>query len=147
MQDEQNIILNQPGTTEYPAVNDNNHDVNFDTSNDSSAFSLNNDSDTDEEDGEDIFDKIDEDEKGECDHLTLYLNNYAVNEDIFSAEEMCSLKQREKEIAERKDLNYYRCKENHKKLYHDFTVEYAAFITTEMMAMLHHKYDTQKMKL
>ena len=59
-------------------------------------FSLNDDSDTNDEDGEDTFDEIDEDEKGECDHLTSYLNNYAVDEDIFSAEEMCSLTQREK---------------------------------------------------
>ena len=70
MHDKQNIILNQPGTTERPTVNDSNHQVNFDTSDDSSAFSLNNDSDTDEEDGEDIFDEMDEYKKGESDHLT-----------------------------------------------------------------------------
>ena len=70
--------------------------MNFDTSDDSSVFSINDDSDTDEEDSEDIFDEIDEDEKGQCDDLTSYINNYAVDEDIFSAEEMCSLTQREK---------------------------------------------------
>ena len=110
MQDEQNIILNQPGTTEHPTVNDNNHEVNFDTCDNLSACSLNNDSDTDEENGEDIFDEMDGDEKGECDHLTSYINNYTVDGDIFSADKICSLKQRGKGIAERKDLNYYRCK-------------------------------------
>ena len=91
----------QPSTTKKPTVNDSNHHVNFDTRNDSSEFSINDDSSTEREDGEYIFDEMDKDKKGECDYLTSYPNNYAVDEDMFLGEEMCCLRQREKNCQEK----------------------------------------------
>ena len=41
-------------------------------------------------------------------------------------------------------MSYYRCKDKHRKLYNELTQAFAPFITHEMMAMLHHPYDTQK---
>ena len=93
---------------------------------------------------DDDYEKIDEIEKKECDYITSYLDNYAVNEDIFSAEEMSSLKEREQKMNERNENNYYRCKEKHAQLYHDLTQAYAPFITQENLQMLCHPYDTQK---
>ena len=41
-------------------------------------------------------------------------------------------------------MSYYRCKDKHRKLYHDLTQAYAPFITHAMMSVLHHTYGTQK---
>ena len=57
---------------------------------------------------------------------------------------MKALKKREEQIFERNDMSYYRCKDRHRKLYNELTQAFAPFVTHEMMAMLHHKYDTQK---
>ena len=93
---------------------------------------------------DDEYEKIDETEKEECDYITSYLDNYAVNEEIFSAEEMNSLKEREQQMNERNENSYYRCKEKHAQLYHDLTQCYAPFITRKNIEMLCHPYDTQK---
>ena len=90
------------------------------------------------------YEGMKDDEKKECNYFTTYLDNYAVDNDIFSAEEMKSLKDREKRIDKRNDMSCYRCKEKHQQLYHDLTAVYSPFITHNMLAMLHHNYDTQK---
>ena len=41
-------------------------------------------------------------------------------------------------------MSYYRCKDKHRKLYHDLTQAFAPFITHKMMTMLHHNFDTPK---
>ena len=76
--------------------------------------------------------------------MTTYLENYACSEEIFSMEEMEALKEREKCVNNRNGANYYRCKKLHSQLYHDLTAAFTPFITTDMLAMLNHSYDTQK---
>ena len=90
------------------------------------------------------FDDMNEDERKDVNYLSLYLDNCASGEDIFSLAEIAALKSREKQISERNEMGYYRCKDKHRKLYHDLTKAFAPYITHDMMRMLHHEYDTQK---
>ena len=62
---------------------------------DSNATYVDDEEESEYSTSDDDYEKIDEIEKKECDYITSYLDNYAVNEDIFSAEEMSSLKERE----------------------------------------------------
>ena len=80
-------------------------------------------------------------------YISTYLDNYASGEDIFLAAEIAALKSREKRISERNNMSYHRCKDKHCTLYHDLTKAFAPYITHDMMKMLHHEYDTKKMRL
>ena len=87
--------------------------VNFDTSDVDTKFvpSVGGD-ETDDDDELEGFEMMDEAERKECDFFTTYLDDYAVDDNIFSAEEIKSSKQREKAMIERNEMSYCRCKEN-----------------------------------
>ena len=127
-------------------MDDPSHKLVFDTSDDDSVGYNNEESEDELEDMnlDNEFEDMSELERKESNYITNYLENYAEGEDIFSAEEVESLKKREREIAQRNDMSYYRCKDKHRKLYHDLTQAFAPFITHKMMTMLHHEFDTQK---
>ena len=93
---------------------------------------------------DDKFEEMGEEEKRERNYISNYLEDFADEEDIFSAAEVEALKKRERQIAERNDMSYYRCKDKHRRLYNELTQAFAPFITHKMMMMLHHPYDTQK---
>ena len=117
----------------------------LDTSNSHSEFTCSEDSDvTENMDMEGEYEGTKNDEKKECDYFTTYLDNYLVDKDIFSVEEMKFLKEREKGIDQKNDMSYYQCKEKHQQLYHDLTAVCSPLIPRKMMTMLHHNYDTHK---
>ena len=83
-------------------------------------------------------------EKKKSRRLTTYRPAWTIMRKgrIFLATEVVALKSRERQTAEKNDMTYYRCKDKHRKLYHNLTQAFAPFITHKMMSMLHHQYDT-----
>ena len=76
--------------------------------------------------------------------ISYFLNSYDTDESVFFPADLEDLKGKELDIIERKEKGYYRCRVAHADLYNEIKSIYEKYVTSEMLAMLNHPYDTQK---
>ena len=102
------------------------------------------DSDDSESDDDFSLEGIAEGETNGFTSISYFMNSYDTDESLFSAADLENLKAKELDIIERQEKGYYRCRVAHASLYNEIKSIYEKYVTSEMLAMLNHPYDTQK---
>ena len=102
-------------------------------------------SSTESQDDDELYDvdDITNEETLACDFLSSVLNSYSTEEEIFTPVEMHHYREKERGLMERFNEKYYRCKVKHQKLYEDMKIALEPYLTSEMLSMLNHTWDTQ----
>ena len=71
------------------------------------------------------------------------LNNYGIEQTIFTHGELEEMKQKEQALMERKERGYYRSKTTHYNAYMKINDALKKFLTDENLRMIHHPHNTQ----